>query len=254
MNAKTVGLSVGAVAAVSAGLYFLFGWQSAPAPVTSTPEMKQEPAIAHPIPDSPVAQALPALDGSDELVMNELIALVGQPFVQKHLVPQNLIRNLVVTIDNLPRKKVAGTKNPVVPIAGQIDDQSDAATAMTPAQYARYDEFVQTVAAVDSKQLVATYFKLYPLFQDAYKSLGYPNGYFNDRLVAVIDQLIATPYAKQPIQLINGPGVYQFADPALESLSAGQKIIVRIGPDNGAKVRAKLKEIRELIASNPPAR
>ncbi len=73
-------------------------------------------------------------------------------------------------------------------------------------------------------------------------------------LVTVIDQLIATPYAKQPVQLINGPGVYQFADPALESLSAGQKIIVRIGPDNGAKVRAKLKEIRELIASNPPAK
>ncbi len=123
-------------------------------------------------PDSPVAQALPALDGSDEFAMNELIALVGQPFVQKHLVPQNLIRNLVVTIDNLPRKKVAGTKNPVVPITGQIDDQSDATTAMTPDQYARYDEFVQTVAAVDSKQLVATYFKLYPLFQDAVQITG----------------------------------------------------------------------------------
>lgn len=254
MNAKIVAISVGAIAAVSVGLYFLFGWQSSPPPVEPAPVVKQEPAIAHPVPDSPVAQALPALDGSDEFTLNQLIALLGQPFVQKHLVPQNLIRNLVVTIDNLPRKKVAGTKNPVVPIEGQIDDQPDAATVLGPAQYARYDEFISAVSAVDSKQLVDGYFRLYPLFQDAYKSLGYPNGYFNDRLVAVIDHLIATPYAKQPIQLVNGPGIYQFADPALESLSAGQKIIVRIGPDNGAKVRAKLKEIRALIATGVPAK
>lgn len=253
MNAKAVSLSVGAVAAVSAGLFYMFGWHSQPSVVVSpTTAVQQQPAIANPIPDTPVPQALPALDGSDAFTMNELIALLGQPFVQKHLVPQDLIRNLVVTIDNLPRKKIAKTRNPVVPIEGQIDDQSDAATTLGPVQYARYDEFVQGVMAVDSKQLVATYFKLYPLFQDAYKSLGYPNGYFNDRLVTVIDHLIATPYAKQPVELINGPGIYQFADPELESLSAGQKIIVRIGPDNGAKIRTKLKEIRALIASNPP--
>ena len=254
MNAKIVAISVGAIAAVSVGLYFLFGWHSEPTSLQPVPVVKQEPAIAHPIPDSPVAQALPALDGSDEFASNQLTALLGQPFVQKHLVPQNLIRNLVTTIDNLPRKKVAGTKNPIVAIEGQIDDQSNATVVLGPAQYARYDEFITAVSAVDSKQLVDAYFKLYPLFQDAYKSLGYPNGYFNDRLVTVIDHLIATPYAKQPIQLVNGPGIYQFADPSLESMSAGQKIIVRIGPDNGAKVRAKLKEIRALVATGVPAK
>ena len=52
--------------------------------------------------------------------MNELVALLGQPFVQKHLVTQDLIRNLVVTIDNLPRKKIAKTRNPVVPSKGRL--------------------------------------------------------------------------------------------------------------------------------------
>lgn len=256
MNAKAVSLSVGAVVAVSAGLYYLFAWHSEPQPVNlpaTAVSQPQQPAIANPIPDATAPQALPALDGSDEFVMNDLVGLLGQPFVQKHLVPQNLVRNIVVTIDNLPRKKFAQNKSPVVPVAGQIDGQSDATTTLGPAQYARYDEFVQGVMAVDSKQLVASYFKLYPLFQDAYKSLGYPNGYFNDRLVKVIDNLIATPYAKQPVELINGPGIYQFADPDLESLSAGQKIIVRIGPENGAKLRAKLKEIRALVATGVPA-
>jgi len=253
MNTKMVALSTGAVAAVGAGLYFIFGGQSTPTPEVPPPTItKPQPAIEHPIPDSPVAQALPALDGSDEFTTNELISLLGQPFVQKHLIPKDLVRHLVVTVDNLPRKKIAGTMNPVVPIAGQINDQNDASMTLTPTQYARYDEFIQSVTAVDSKQLATVYFKLYPLFQDAYKSLGYPNAYFNDRLVAVIDHLIATPYAKEPVELINGPGIYQFADPALEALSAGQKAIVRMGPEHGAKVRAKLKEIRALIASNRP--
>ena len=255
MNAKAVSLSVGAVAVVSAGLYYLFAWHSEPQPVTPVPVAAQpQPAIANPVPDATAPQALPALDGSDEFTMNELITLLGQPFVQKHLVPQNLIRNIVVTIDNLPRKKFSQNRNPVVPIAGQIDSQSDVTTTLGPAQYARYDEFMQGVMAVDTKQLVAVYFKLYPLFQEAYKSLGYPNSYFNDRLVTVIDHLIATPYAKEPVELVNGPGIYQFADPALESLSAGQKIIVRMGPENGAKARAKLKEIRALVATGVPAK
>lgn len=253
MNGKIVGIAVGAIAAIAAGLYFVFGMKPEVQPATSEPTAQSSaPAIANPVPSAPVAQALPALDGSDEFTTNELIALLGQPFVQKHLISKDLVRHLVVTIDNLPRKKVAGHMNPVVPIAGQVNDQSEIAIALTAENFARYDEFVNAVSAVDSKQLTAAYFKLYPLFQEAYQSLGYPNGYFNDRLVVVLDQLIATPYAKQPIQLVNGPGIYQFADPALENLSAGQKIIVRIGPDNGAKVRAKLKEIRALVATGVP--
>lgn len=254
MNGKIVGIAVGSIAAIAAGLYFIFGMKTEVKPVASEPAVQSAPAIANPVPTATVAQALPALDGSDELATNELIALLGQPFVQKHLISKDLVRHLVVTIDNLPRKKVAGQMNPVVPTAGQVNDQNEVTIAMTPENFARYDEFVNAVSTADSKQLVAAYFKLYPLFQEAYQSLGYPNGYFNDRLVTVLDHLIATPYAKEPIQLINGPGLYQFADPALENLSAGQKVIVRIGPDNGAKVRAKLKEIRALVASNPPAK
>jgi len=36
---------------------------------------------------------------------------------------------------------------------------------------------------VDAKKLVSVYVHLYPLFQQAYVGLGYPDGYFNDRLV-----------------------------------------------------------------------
>jgi len=41
--------------------------------------------------------------------------------------------------------------------------------------------------------------------------------------------------------------LYEFADPALENLSAGQKIVVRMGPENGKRVKDKLRAIRREL-------
>ena len=75
----------------------------------------------------------------------------------------------------------------------------------------------------DAAQVASVYKHFYPLFQQAYVDLGYPDGYFNDRLVEVIDHLLATPEVAGPIKLTQ-PGVfYQYADPSIEERSAGQK-------------------------------
>ena len=113
---------------------------------------------------------------------------------------------------------------------------------------------VALVHAVDSKQLVAIYVRFYPLFQQAYRELGYPDGYFNDRLVAVIDHLLATPDVKPPIALVQPKVLYQYADSELEALSAGQKAMLRVGPDNAAVLKAELREIRYRVAGPVVAR
>jgi hypothetical protein len=44
--------------------------------------------------------------------------------------------------------------------------------------------------------------------------------------------------------------LFEFADPDLETRSAGQKILIRMGAENAVRVKAKLWEIRrELIAA-----
>lgn len=40
---------------------------------------------------------------------------------------------------------------------------------------------------------MALYVQLYPLFQQANVELGYPKSHFNDRVVTVIDHLLAAP-------------------------------------------------------------
>jgi hypothetical protein len=107
---------------------------------------------------------------------------------------------------------------------------------------------VAVVAAVDTRRAADVYRHYYPLFQQAYRDLGYPTGYFNDRLVEVIDHLLATPAAPAAIELVRPAVFYKYADPALEQLSAGQKILLRVGPDNARLLKAKLAEFRGLVS------
>jgi hypothetical protein len=45
-----------------------------------------------------------------------------------------------------------------------------------------------------------------------------------------------------------------FADPKLESLSAGQKIVLRVGRENREKLKSKLREIRHALTSMAPGK
>jgi hypothetical protein len=100
---------------------------------------------------------------------------------------------------------------------------------------------------MDAKTLVALYRGLQPLFQQAYEELGHPNGEFNTRLIEVIDHLLATPAAPAEIRLVQPSVLYRYADERLEKLSAGQKLLLRMGPENAAIIKGKLGDIRAQL-------
>jgi hypothetical protein len=216
-----------------------------------------EPAIKNPIPAGDQGSAgkpLPPLAASDADLTAELTQLFGGNSVAAFLVRENIIRNVVVTVDNLPRQKLAVERRPVKPTPGQtaVDGDSDAGEVATLGvqNYARYTPFVKVVAATDAKQLAALYFRWYALFQQAYEDQGYPDKYFNDRLVAAIDDLLKAPAVAGPIRLVRPRVFFEFADPALEARSAGQKLLIRMGPENAATIKAKLRELRAEVAGH----
>ena len=77
----------------------------------------------------------------------------------------------------------------------------------------------------------------------------YPDGYFNDRLVQVIDHLLATPEVVDPIELVRPHVLYEYSDPDLEALSSGQKLLLRMGTDNGKKIKNTLRKLRGLVTT-----
>jgi Protein of unknown function (DUF3014) len=243
-----------------AAVYYFKGRQPpvpsvAPPPPVSAPAA--EPEIAHPLPapaaGSAPAPPLPALADSDASMRDALAQLSGAESVHNYLMPENIIRRVVVTIDNLPRQKVAVDKRPTKPVAGSFAaDGDELHSTLDVKNFDRYKSMVAVVRNLDMQQLAAVYFRFYPLFQEAYQNLGYPNGYFNDRLVQVIDVMLATPQPKGAIDLVRPNVMYTYADPALESRPAGQKLLIRMGPENAETIKHKLTELRAAITAGAP--
>jgi hypothetical protein len=220
-------------------------------PVAPQAPVATAPAVQNPVPQpsGPTAQPLPPLAQSDGPMQQALAGVIGAQAVQRFFRPEMLVRHIVVTVDNLSRKRASVQLWPVKPVPGQFmihgDDQH---ATIDPANYQRYAAYVQLLQTLDTKQLVDMYFHYYPLFQQAYQNLGYPNGYFNDRLVETIDNLLQAPDVQGDIALVRPNVMYQYADASQEGLSAGQKVMMRIGAQNEAAVKAKLRELRAAIA------
>jgi hypothetical protein len=247
------------VAAAAGGLYYLAQQRPLPqvaapapaAPAQPAPQANVEPPrVEHPIEQAGALPAapLPALDESDSTVRELLAGIFGVATFDALFRPQDLVRNVVATIDNLPRKSVAPRLIPIKPVPEAFRVAGpDGAVVIGLDNAARYTPYVRAMEAIDSAKLVAIYVRLYPLFQQAYADLGYPSRYFNDRVFEVIDHLLAAPDVRGPVALTQPKVMYEYADPALQDLSAGQKILVRMGGENEAKVKAKLRELKRAL-------
>lgn len=249
-----------AIGAIAVGAWFRW-FAPQPAPVTPPAAVAPSaapagarpgpaPGIQHPLsPAPPGEQPLPALAESDAPVRAALGGVLGEQAVKDFVVPENLVRHIVATVDNLPRRKLAVELRPVRPAPGSmvVATQGDIVT-LSAQNYARYQPAVRMLQGLDAGALAGLYRHLYPLLQQAYEDLGYPEQYFNDRVVACIDDLLAAPDVREPIQLVQPKVFYEFADPRLEERSAGQKLLIRMGPQNARIVKDKLRELRAAIA------
>ena len=267
MSRHRVGIWVAfAVIVGAAACYFL--WPRAvtlappnvPAPTesSSSPSAPTEPAIQHPVGQiSTSAETsgqfpLPGLDYSDAVAKDVIGAILDGDAFAHLLVPAGIIRNIVATVDNVPRKKIAQRILPIASVPGPlVTASSDHGLSIGSDNTNRYRMYVEAAEAIDTARLAGFYVRLYPLFQQAYVELGYPHGYFNDRLVEVIDHLLAAPEPKSPIYLSQPKVMFEFNDRDLEELSAGQKILVRVGFDNELRLKAKLREIRKAVTAQP---
>ena len=102
--------------------------------------------------------------------------------------------------------------------------------------------------SIDVNKLADIYLRFYPLLQEAYQDLGYPDAYFNARLIDVIDHLLATPEVNDPIILHRPNILFEFVHPELESLSSGQKLLIRTGKRHSSRIKQFIKEFRALIS------
>jgi len=274
-------IPLGVLIALAVALYFYLsqGPQEAKPPAPEPPRAEAPPTVppapaaepeARPpseaappeppaAPAGPLTPPLPPLASSDKAVQEALLDLVGKEAVLSFFNVGDYVRRFVATVDNLPGKKAAVRFWPVNPTAGRfIAERKAGRTYLAAENFRRYTPFVRLVTSVDTGKVVALYVRFYPLLQEAYAELGHPGKRFNDRLIEVIDHLLAAPDLGDAVEVVlpkydpsikvERPWVmYEFADPALEARSAGHKILIRVGSENAAQLKAKLRDIRREL-------
>ena len=251
--------------AVGAALYYVWLKRD----FLGLPQFASQPPAAQPAapveeskPEAPQAQApsaeptkpLPSLEQSDAMMRDTVSALVGRKAFETMVYPSQIVRRIVATVDNLPRETAPRRVMPLEAVPGAFGASSEGdEIVLAPANSQRYAGYVRVFEALDARALAQRYAEAYPLFQRAYVELGFPDARFHDRLLAAIDDMLEAPSPAGPVKLVRPKVLYQFADPELEGLSAGQKIMLRMGPENAARVKAKLRELRRELAA-PRAR
>jgi Protein of unknown function (DUF3014) len=236
------------------GIATYFYWQYAqpkPEPVyvqAPPPAPAPNPVVQQVIEAPPEQPALPELSESDKFMLDTLAGLVGNKSLMRLFYTERIIHNIVATIDNLPRRYLPISVMPVKRMHGLfITEGPENYKTISPKNAARYLEYVRIAELIDAQKLVEVYVRLYPLFQQAYEELGYPKKYFNDRLLVVLNHLLAAPDLNEPVKLVQPNVFHVYTDPDLEARSAGQKILMRMGNKNEAKIKAKLREIKRQV-------
>jgi len=219
-------------------LWYYYGRSTSPTHV----DVDRQRVVA-PRPDSP-ATDLPPLDQTDTLVRELVRALSSHPVIAAWLTNDQLIRNFTVAVDNVadgdtPARNLR-TIAPVAPF--QVRRQKDI-IFIDDRSYRRFDGHAAAAADLDPKGAAELYRRLKPRLDDAYRERAGPAGDFDRTLRLAIVKLLETPIVQGPIAVRPSPAGYDYADPALQSLSRAQQQLLRMGPQNARRIQQTLRAI-----------
>lgn len=225
-----------------------------PAAVASTPVVDETPdevEIPQDVGDeagSTVVQ-LPSLNDSDEFVFEGLRALQNGAALVRVLANEQLLRSLVVLVDNISRGEFPQTGLPYRRIEQemQVSTIDDNLFVMTENAHARFDEIVDVFVSIDADQAMILYRALAPLLQQAYAEIGFRDVNFDDTLRSAINIVLRSPNVQGPHQLVKPSVMYLHADANIENLAEVYKLLIRIGPENSEKLKAKLRQFSALL-------
>jgi len=237
-----IGVLVIAIIAIGVGLYYFLHERPA-----DGPPLPEQPAKEHisPPPEKPIPFiTLPALNQSDEWIRKKTKELSNYSKLAEWLKVNDLIRRITAAVDNIadgmsPRAHL-GFLDPKK--AFRVTKKGDH-LIINPQSYHRYDRVADTFASLDAAGAVQIFQELKPLFQEAYKELGYPRRDFQETLIRAIKELLDTPVVEGNIRVMEGVISYHMVEENLEDLDDAQKHLLRMGPENTRKIQNKLREM-----------
>lgn len=246
-NVIQTALVIFLVLAIGAALYYFLIYNKAdrsPKPAepqpTVTSEKETVPSEQAEIPQLPPVE----LDKSDNSVRQLAKEVSSHPKLLVWLNSDHLVRRFVAAVDNIanglsPRPHI----DFFIPVGNFQAVKKGNLLYADPDGYSRYNPVVDVIVSLDSKQCAYLFRGLKPLFQEAYRDLGYPGQNFQDTFLRAVVELLETPIVEGDVLLEKTVVSYVMVDDELEDLSEAQKHLLRMGPENVGAIQTKLREI-----------
>lgn len=246
-RAVVVVLILAVLLAAGGGYYLWRRGQTAGQPSQAQPAQKADTVQVR---QDTAQVTLPPLDATDALVRELVGSLSSHPVVAAWLTTDRLISNFVVVTGRIANGQTPVSElkaiGPIAPFRARTSPGG--AVTIDRASYRRYDRYAQAVAAIDANGAARVYQTLKPRIDEADRNFG-GAGNFDTELERAISELLKVPVIDGDVALQpSGTGIgYVFADAKLEGLSAAQKQLLRMGPENVRTIQAKLREIANVL-------
>jgi len=187
---------------------------------------------------------LPPLAESDTMLQELVASLSRNPLLARLLVPRGAVRAATLAV-----VMIGDGRTPVIPLTPIRPTEKALVTdgKLDPASYARWDPIVRALDSVNPGDAAKVYVNVKPLFDEAYRELGYPDGDFDQALVRAIKMLNATPSLSTEPTLLTRPAYAEHQDAALRALPPVQKQLLLMGPAHRRAVLAWLKVFAETL-------
>jgi hypothetical protein len=235
------------IAAAVLGVYLVLyqPWKHPAAPPAPAPAATAAPIASATATHGP----LPTLEASDELVRSLASSLSSHPELARWLARTSLIRTLTTVVTNIANGETPRRELDFLAPKQRFKSggRGTGRIVADPAGYAGYDVFGDAIASIDANGAASVYSATEPLFDAAYRELGFTES-FRPALDLAIRELLAVPVPPADAELVPGKGGFRWADPKLEALTAAQKQFLRTGPRNVRLVQAKLRELQAALA------
>lgn len=218
-------------------------------PVASVAASDQQKPVVTTAPRRPVF-SLPGLNQSDSVFRSALLGLTADSVLADWLVNDELIRKLVVTIDNMADGKIPRKHGLLVPMSDKFRvSKKGLEQWLDGYNHSRYNVYVELLTSIDPQQWADLYQNYYPLMQQAYAELGYPRKAFHDRVLLATERLLSSPVLAKPLALEQPSVMYTFADLELQDLSAVDKQMLRLGAANARQLKQVLTVLQAKLVT-----
>ena len=220
---------------------------------TVEPLIEEQPIvlIPEPVEEQPEPEFIPEpepLDTSDGTVKTKLLGLSDYDAFARLLIDEALLERFVIMTNTLAEEEIAANNRVLVEPEKPFRTYRQADKEwIDPASYKRYAPYVEVFESLETESLLQLYQEYKPAIEDIFAEIGSPSDSFDEKLEEAIEVLLDTPEVPVPVEVFTDSVMYKFADRQLESLTAPQKQLLRTGPENMRRIKAKLREIKEAL-------